>query len=246
MSPRRTRTRASGRGTGAAAHPTMRVPILFASLCAVGACTATAEPAPRDQLAGVWDRYDSEGVLIDRVTFDSESAFHAFANQGSLLGDFSNVVGSYHATDDRIVLDGTSGDGVAFEIEFSYYANDTQLVRGAYVLDPEYSAEDAVRRYSVYYRETQGGRFHQALDGKLAVTDGGVPSFLTWYTDPSGGTDRTDSGDWEHAPGAMVLDSGLRFEVLDARALGQHDTEHTGIGAPSTWWDTGFIYQRVD
>ena len=204
------------------------------------------EPTPQDHLRGVWDRYDSEGVLIDRVTFDGQSTFKAFANQGSLLGDFSNVVGSYRATDDRIWLDGTSGDGFAFEIVFSYYANDTQLVRGVYVLDPAYSPEDTIRRYGVYYRETLGGTFNQALDGTMSVQDGGVPSFFTWYTDPIWGTDRTDSGDWEHAPGAMVLDSGLRFEVLDDRALGQRDTERTGIGAPSTWWDTGFIYQRVD
>lgn len=224
----------------------MRFPILFASLCALGACTTTVEPTPHDQLAGVWDRYDNDGVLIDRVTFDGQSAFHAFANQGSLLGDFSNVVGSYRATDDRIFLDGTSGDGYPFEIVFSYYANDTQLVRGAYILDPAFEPEDTIRRYGVYYRETLGDRFDQALDGTMSITDDGAPSFLTSYTDPIGGSERTDSGDWEHAPGAMVLDSGLRLEVLDDRALGQHDTEHTGIGAPATWWQTGFIYQRVD
>jgi len=48
----------------------MRLPILFASLCVFGACTETETTTPRDQVAGVWDRYDESGVLMDRISFD--------------------------------------------------------------------------------------------------------------------------------------------------------------------------------
>ena len=219
----------------------MRSLALFAGLCA---CASPPPRSPSEQLTGVWDRYDADGVLIDRLKLDGAGTFHAIAPAGAFFGDLSNVVGSYWATDNRIRLTGTSVDGYPFDVGFSYYANETQLVRGAYVLDPAYGAEDDARYYEFYYRVTIAS-ITTELDGTFAVDERGVPSFLTWYTDPIWETVKTDGGDWEHAPGAMLLDNGLRFEVIDDRVLGQYDAVHRGIRAPGTWRDTGYIYERA-
>lgn len=220
----------------------MRASLLLAGLCA---CASPAPPSPREQLAGIWDRYDESGFLIDRLKLDGAGAFHAIARTGSIFGDFSDVTGAYRADDERLWLTGTSADGFPFEVVFTYHANETQLVRGAYLLDPAYPDED-VRRYNVYYRQTLAQRFTMELDGTFAVDERGGPSFLVWYTDPIWGTDKTDSGGWAHERDAMRLDNGLRFEVIDGLALGQHDPWHRGIDAPNTWWDTGFIYERTE
>lgn len=88
-------------------------------------------------LTGTWQRFDTQGELADRWTFAADGTFSIWTRLeggGAFFGDFTDVSGTYTATDELLHLVGTTQEGWPFRYDTGYRADEEQLVRAPLVL----------------------------------------------------------------------------------------------------------------
>lgn len=228
---------------------------LLASLMLTAACT-TSSTSPSDELYGTWERTNALGAVIDSMTFGRDGTFTATAatnpeSPTNSFGDLRDVHGSFSADAELVHLRGTTGDDMRFEIDFTYFADDTHFIRGAFLLNQDETEHGGqVRHYYALHARDYNQTFERELNVGLQLIDQGDNG---WYgasfEDPIWGGPDGEGGSWSLAPdgGAIILERGDRYETFGANgieALGRFDMRAATLEAPGNLWDTAYIFTR--
>lgn len=219
---------------------------IAAFLAGVAATACTAEPAPVDLTTGTWQRHDDQGRIIDQLTladgaFESSCVYYWDTGPDPLGGDYSFLRGSYEVLDgDRIRLDGTTRDGLSFELVTTYHATDDYFALAPYVLSGDHQYD------AIYDRRTEGEwsvlDFNDRPHMWLPAT-----SYLIDYIDPIWGTKSTLGGDVEPIDGGTLLfDKVVRFVSLDGgAALAVDEPYHRCLDYDPLPLEAGMLYTRT-
>jgi hypothetical protein len=228
-------------------------------LLLVTACTSP----PHSDLEGTWERHDTNGAVLEQMTFDANGSFRAtstrsgatFETRRDEWRDLRDTSGSYTISGDTARLSGRTADDIRYDLDFTFYADDAVFVRGAFVEYEDESPEDLVRHFRSLHSMVYGGMndigHARSLDVDLQLTDvGGRGWFGMAFDNPVFLGADGDGGQWRTADdGAVELDlkTGTdRYQVLgDGDVLGRFDTRASSMDAPINVGDTAYIFTRV-
>lgn len=220
----------------------------FAAAAAISAITAcSAEPAPEPPppappelpalhpsarfLTGTWQRFDAQGQLTDRWEFTPDGTFSIWTKVeggGQLFCDFSDVSGTYTATDRMLHLDGTTRESWPFRYDTGYFADEDQFIRAPFVMtevsagESTWSGTDTLICYPTVSAYPFDDRMEPTLT--LHTPDAGAgKSELRWF-DPIEGYLEDEAGRFKLVGDVLSLDTDgeiTAFDLVDPGTLAQ-------------------------
>jgi hypothetical protein len=193
------------------------VPFAFA-LALAPACGSDDPGASAEAIVGHWELVDDEsGELEAEYTFGDDGTF-TFVEHGA---GAERADGTYQAGDSLLSLDGIDDEGNRVEMEYTYFANDAELVAGA--LLPVGDVDGPVGTWE--------GRIQIAVDGQTEVSsedryelhDDGSAEVRSETSD---GSEEAD-GTWRDEDGEIIVSFELEsftinvhMQLVDGLALG--------------------------
>jgi hypothetical protein len=237
---------------------TMRM-LLSVPLLLVSACTSPE----RTDLQGSWERLDSNGNVLERMSFDTHGKFTATATRSGATNetraddwrDLRDTAGSYLVSGDMVMLRGTTADNIRYDVDFTFHVDDAVFVRGAFVEYEHDRTTDLVRHFRAHHSAVYGGMHDighaRVLDADLQLTGIGDGQYGVAFDDPALGGSDGDGGEWRATTdGGLILErnaTAMRYEALgDGSVIGKFDTSAGSMDAPANVWDTAFIFTRAE
>lgn len=213
-----------------------------ATILAITACSTEPAPAPAGLqlpaphpsagfLTGTWQRFDAQGQLTDRWEFTPARTFSIWTKLeggGAFFGDFSDVSGTFTATDRMLHLEGTTRESWPFRYDTGYFADEHQFIRAAFFMtdvsdrESTWSASD----YLIYYPTGSAYPFDDRMEPTLTlhIADSGAgKSELRWIA-PSGGGPGYEAGLFKLVGDLLSLDMYgeiTTFDLVDPGTLAQ-------------------------
>jgi hypothetical protein len=217
-----------------------------AAIALVLASAACATEPSTEPTTGNWKRRDEQGRVISHLELErtGEGTGNFWSSSEDWPGSgTASASGIYHLVGDRLTLRGTNGAGEAIYAGYTYYADDANLVLGAYVPDPD----GGMYSYFEWGHESAPDRAWTVRPGLARNVDG----FVVGWIDPISGRQKADGGDLVTEPtGDLVFQSFYRFRSLgDGAALARVEPYHRlyeGIAYdPVDPWDVTMTYDRT-
>jgi hypothetical protein len=216
-----------------------------AAILAITACSAEPAPAPPPPagpelpaphpsarfLTGTWQRFDAQGQLTDRWELTTAGTFSIWTKVeggGQFFGDFSDVSGTYTATDRTLHLEGTTPEGWPFRYDTSYFADERQFIRAPFVMtdvsdsESTWSGSDTLIDYPTGSAYPFDDRMEPTLTIHTAGPDAGK-SELRWL-DPIWHDPRYEAGMFKLVGDVLSLDTYgeiTTFDLVDPGTLAQ-------------------------
>lgn len=187
-------------------------------------------PAPHPSagfLTGTWQRFDAQGQLTDRWEFTSTGTFSIWTKVeggGQFFGDFSDVSGTYTATDRTLYLVGTTREGWPFHYDTGYFADEQQFIRAPFFMtdvsdrESTWSGSD----HLIYDPTVSAYPFEDRMEPTLTlhIADSGPgKSELRWNTYPG-----YEAGMFKLVGDVLSLDTYgeiTTFDLVDPGTLAQ-------------------------
>lgn len=218
-----------------------------AAILAITACSTEPAPAPTPMpagpelpaphpsarfLTGTWQRFDAQGQLTDRWELTTAGTFSIWTKVeggGQFFADFSDVSGTYTATDRMLYLVGTTREGWPFHYETGYFADEQQFIRAPFFMtdlsdrESTWSGSD----YLIVYPAVSAYPFDDRMEPTLTlhIPDSGAgTSELRWIA-PSGGGPGYEAGLFKLVGDLLSLDTYgeiTTFDLVDPGTLAQH------------------------
>lgn len=191
-------------------------------------------PAPHPSagfLTGTWQRFDAQGQLTERWEFTAAGTFSIWTKLeggGQFFCDFTDVSGTYTATDRMLYLVGATREGWPFYYDTSYFADEQQFIRAPFFMteisdhESTWSASD----YLICYPTVSAYPFDDRMEPTLTLhipVSGAGKSELRWI-DPSGGPGH-EAGLFKLVGDLLSLDTYgeiTTFDLVDPGTLAQH------------------------
>lgn len=233
-----------------------------AAILTITACSAEPAPAPAGPelpaphpsarfLTGTWQRFDAQGQLTDRWELTPAGTFSIWTKLeggGAFFGDFSDVSGTYTATDRMLHLEGTTREGWPFRYDTGYFADEQQFIRAPFFMTDISDSEStwSGSDYLIYDPTGSAYPFDDRMEPTLtmhtAAADAGK-SELRWI-DPIWHDPRYEAGTFRFDGDLLTLDTygEIRpFDLIAPGTLAQHvDTPWMrGLSL------TGFFHPRL-
>jgi hypothetical protein len=216
-----------------------------AAILAITACSAEPAPAPLPParpklpaphpsarfLTGTWQRFDAQGQLTDRWELTTAGTFSIWTKVeggGQFFCDFSDVSGTYTATDRMLHLEGTTREGWPFRYDTGYFADEQQFIRAPFVMtdtsdhESTWSGSDYLICYPTVSAYPFDDRMEPTLTLQTAGADAGK-SELRWF-DPIEGYLEDEVGRFKLVGGVLSLDTDgeiTTFDLVDPGTLAQ-------------------------
>jgi hypothetical protein len=213
-----------------------------AAILAITACTTEPAPAPAPVaaspklpaphpsarfLTGTWQRFDAQGQLTDRWELTPSGTFSIWTKVeggGQFFADFSDVSGTYTATDRTLSLTGTTREGWPFLYDTGYFADEHQFIRAPFVMTEISDSEStwSGSDYLIVYPTVSAYPFDDRMEPTLTlhVADSGPgKSELRWNSYPG-----YEAGMFKLVGDVLSLDTHgeiTTFDLVDPGTLAQ-------------------------